>query len=79
MNDKRVALATGANQGVGRGVSKELVAGALALQIHVTDTAMLPLLRKSSGALTVNVSSGVGSPATNTAPNHRYHAQYGPI
>jgi NAD(P)-dependent dehydrogenase (short-subunit alcohol dehydrogenase family) len=35
--------------------------------------AMLPLLRKSSAARIVNVSSGVGSPTTNADPAHRYH------
>lgn len=172
MNDKRVALVTGANQGVGRQVAKELVAngltvyvgsrdfergqaaakeigaGAIALQLDVTDAAsiaaaaerirteighldllmnnagisntskremsledyvevtrastasldevravwnvnvfgtlavyqaMLPLVRKSSDARIVNVSSGVGSLTANADPNNPNHAQFGPI
>lgn len=165
MQDKRVALITGANQGVGLQVEKELVAnglsvlvgsrnfargdpaakeigsGAIALQLDVTDRvsiaaaagrvrkefghldllvnnavisntrkgslslqeyakitlasnavwetnvfgvlavyqAMLPLLRKSSAARIVNVSSGVGSLATNADSAHRYHALYSPV
>ncbi len=41
--------------------------------------AMLPLLRESSDARIVNVSSGVGSLATNADPNYPYHSIYGPI
>lgn len=41
--------------------------------------AMLPLLRESSDARIVNVSSGVGSLATNADPSYPYHAIYGPI
>jgi NAD(P)-dependent dehydrogenase (short-subunit alcohol dehydrogenase family) len=41
--------------------------------------AMLPLLRKSSDARIVNVSSGVGSLAVNADPSYPYHAMYGPI
>ena len=41
--------------------------------------AMLPLLRESSDARIVNVSSGVGSLTTNADPNFPYHAMYGPI
>ncbi|MEH1890938.1 MAG: SDR family NAD(P)-dependent oxidoreductase [Nostoc sp.] len=172
MPNERVALVTGANQGVGFQVAKELVAngvtvfvgsrdfergktaaeeigaGATALQIDVTDRvsidaaaerirkefgrldllvnnaaisntnkgnlsleeyfkisrasnapldeiravwetnvfgalsvyqAMLPLLRESSDARIVNVSSGVGSLTTNADPNFPSHASYGPI
>ena len=172
MHDKRVALVTGANQGVGLQVAKELVAsgltvlvgsrnfergetaakdigpGAIALQLDVTDgasiaaaaerirkepgrldllvnnagiskttersmgspeyaassqasnasldeiravwetnvfgvlavyQAMLPLLRESSDARIVNVSSGVGSLTTNADPGYPYHAMFGPI
>src|SRR6201997_732915 len=172
MPEKRIALVTGANQGVGLQVAKELVAngltvlvgsrhfdrgesaareigsGAVALQLDVTDRisiadaaerirkefgrldllvqnaaisntrkgnlslqeyaritrpsnvsldemrtvwetnvfgvlavyqAMLPLLRVSSDARIVNVSSGVGSLATNADPAFPYHAFYGPI
>ena len=172
MHDKRVALVTGANQGVGLQVAKELVAsgltvlvgsrnfergdaaakdigpGAIALQLDVTDgasiaaaaerirkepgrldllvnnagisktterrlgspeyaassqasnasldeiravwetnvfgvlavyQAMLPLLRESSDARIVNVSSGVGSLTKNADPAYPYHAMFGPI
>jgi NAD(P)-dependent dehydrogenase (short-subunit alcohol dehydrogenase family) len=172
MQDKRIALVTGANQGVGfqvakalvtngvavlvgsrnfeRGeaVAKEIGPGAVALQLDVTDRvsiataaerirkefgrldllvnnaaisntrkgslslqeyskitrpsiasldeiravwetnvfgalavyqAMLPLLRKSSEARIVNVSSGVGSLTSNADPSHPFHASYGPV
>jgi NAD(P)-dependent dehydrogenase (short-subunit alcohol dehydrogenase family) len=172
MKDKRIALVTGANQGVGLQVAKELVAngvtvlvgsrnfergeaaateigpGAIALQLDVTDRvsiadaaahirrefrrldllvnnaaisntrkgnlsiqeyvkisrastvsldevrsvwetnvfgvlavyqAMLPLLRESSDARIVNVSSGVGSLTRNADPAHPYHAMFGPV
>jgi NAD(P)-dependent dehydrogenase (short-subunit alcohol dehydrogenase family) len=172
MHDKRVALITGANQGVGFQVAKELVAtgitvlvgsrnfargeaaakeigpGAIALQLDVTDgasiaaaasrirtelgrldllvqnaaisntglrpgvtiqdyvkstrtsnvsldevraiwetnvfgvlavyQAMLPLLRESSDARIVNVSSGVGSLTLNADPAGPYHSIFGP-
>jgi len=169
---KRIALVTGANQGVGLQVAKELVAngvtvllgsrnfkngemaakeigpGAIAIQLDVTDRvsiadaagrirnefgrldllvnnaaisntrkenlslreygkitrasvvsidevkavwetnvfgvlavyqAMLPLLRESSDARIVNVSSGVGSLNSNADPAYPYHAFYGPV
>ncbi len=172
MDNKRIALVTGANQGVGLQVAKELVAngvtvfvgsrnfergetaaqqigaGAIALQLDVTDRvsiadaaerirkdfgrldllvnnaaisninkgdlslqeyakltlasnapldeiravwetnvfgvlavyqAMLPLLRESSDARIVNVSSSVGSLTTNADPAYPYHAFYGPV
>ena len=41
--------------------------------------AMLPLLHESSNARIVNVSSGVGSLATNADPAYPYHAHFGPI
>jgi NAD(P)-dependent dehydrogenase (short-subunit alcohol dehydrogenase family) len=41
--------------------------------------AMLPLLRLSSDARIVNVSSGVGSLTTNADPAFPYHAFYGPV
>src|ERR1022692_3721903 len=172
MQSKRVAMVTGANQGVGFQVAKELVAngltvlvgsrnfergeaaakeigqGAIALQLDVTDRpsiaaaaerirkefgrldllvnnaaisntkkgnlslqeyakisrasnaspdqvravwetnvfgvlavyqAMLPLLRESSDARIVNVSSGVGSLTANADPAYPYHAMFGPV
>jgi len=172
MQDKRIALVTGGNQGVGRQVAKELVAngvtvlvgsrnfergevaateiglGAIPLQLDVTDRvsiataaerirkdfgrldllvnnaaisnttkgnlsmqeyvklsrasnvsldevravwetnvfgvlavyqAMLPLLRESTDARIVNVSSGVGSLTHNADPAHPYHAIFGPV
>ena len=172
MQDKRIALVTGANQGVGLQVARELVAngvtvlvgsrnfergetaakeigpGAIALQLDVTDRAsiaaaaesirkefgrldllvqnaaisntrkgslslpeyakisrastasldevravwetnvfgvlavyqaMLPLLRESSNARIVNVSSGVGSLTDNANPASPYHARFGPV
>ena len=41
--------------------------------------AMLPLLRESSDARIVNVSSGVGSLTTNADPSFAYRAHYGPV
>ena len=41
--------------------------------------AMLPLLRESSDARIVNVSSGVGSLTANADPTYPYHAMFGPI
>jgi len=172
MNDARIALVTGANQGVGFQVAKELVAngvtvlvgsrnfergkiaaeeigsGAIALQLDVKDNAsiaaaaerirtelgrldllvnnaaisntrkgdfsleeyarisrpsnvlldevravwetnvfgvlavyqaMLPLLRKSSDARIVNVSSAVGSLTSNADPAYPYHPMFGPV
>jgi NAD(P)-dependent dehydrogenase (short-subunit alcohol dehydrogenase family) len=172
MQSKRVALITGANQGVGLQVAKELVAngltvlvgarnfergeaaareigpGAIAIQLDVTDRAsiaaaaerirkefgrldllvnnaaisntrkgdlslqqyakitlasnasldeirtvwetnvfgvlavyqaMLPLLRESSDARIVNVSSGVGSLTDNANRAHPYHALFSPV
>jgi len=172
MPDNRIALVTGANQGVGLQVAKELVAngatvlvgsrnfergeaaareigaGAIALQLDVTDRvsiadaaerirkefgrldlliqnaavsntrkgnlslqeyakitrpsnvsldemrtvwetnvfgvlavyqAMLPLLRESSDARIVNVSSAVGSLTANADPAYRFHPMFGPV
>ncbi len=172
MQDRRIALVTGANQGVGFQVAKELVAngltvlvgsrnlergeaaskeigpGAIPMQIDVTDQisisaaaeligtefgrldllvnnagisntskgslsleeyamltkasnasldevravwatnvfgvlavyqAMLPLIRESSDARIVNVSSGVGSLTTNADPEYPRHAMFGPV
>lgn len=41
--------------------------------------AMLPLLRKSSDARIVIVSSGVGSLTANADPSYPYHSMYGPV
>jgi NAD(P)-dependent dehydrogenase (short-subunit alcohol dehydrogenase family) len=41
--------------------------------------AMLPLLRESSDARVMNVSSDVGSLTLNADPSHPYHARFGPI
>jgi len=41
--------------------------------------AMLPLLRKSSDARIVNVSSGVGSLTANADPEYPYHSMFGPV
>jgi NAD(P)-dependent dehydrogenase (short-subunit alcohol dehydrogenase family) len=41
--------------------------------------AMLPLLQKSSDARIVNVSSGVGSLATNADKSFAYRSMYGPV
>ncbi|MBV8832969.1 MAG: SDR family NAD(P)-dependent oxidoreductase [Acidobacteriaceae bacterium] len=41
--------------------------------------AMLPLLRESSDARIVNVSSAVGSLTDNANPAHPYHAIFGPV
>ena len=172
MHNKRIALVTGANQGVGLQVAKELVAnglivlvgsrnfergeaaareigpGAIALQLDVTERisiagaaerirtefgrldllvqnaaisntrkgnlslqeyakvsrasnasldevravwetnvfgvlavyqAMLPLLRESSDARIVNVSSAVGSLTLNADPTQHYHPMFGPV
>ena len=41
--------------------------------------AMLPLLRESSDARIVNVSSGVGSLTANADPAYPYHPMFGPV
>jgi NAD(P)-dependent dehydrogenase (short-subunit alcohol dehydrogenase family) len=40
---------------------------------------MLPLLRKSTDARTINVSSGVGSLTENADPNYLYHKFFNPV
>ncbi|RFA20011.1 SDR family NAD(P)-dependent oxidoreductase [Subtercola boreus] len=57
-----------------RAVWEVNVFGALAVY-----QAMLPLLRLSSDARIVNVSSGVGSLASNADPSFAYRAIYGPV
>ncbi len=57
-----------------RAVWETNVFGALAVY-----QAMLPLLRESSDARIVNVSSSVGSLTTNADPAYPYHAFFGPV
>lgn len=57
-----------------RAVWETNVFGALAVY-----QAMLPLLRESSAANIVNVSSGVGSLTVNADPNNPYHTMFGPL
>ena len=57
-----------------RAVWETNVFGALAVY-----QAMLPLLRESSDARIVNVSSGVGSLTMNADPSNAYRAFYGPV
>ena len=57
-----------------RAVWETNVFGALAVY-----QAMLPLLRESSEARIVNVSSRVGSLTSNADPSHPFHASYGPV
>jgi NAD(P)-dependent dehydrogenase (short-subunit alcohol dehydrogenase family) len=57
-----------------RAVWETNVFGALAVY-----QAMLPLLRESSEARIVNVSSGVGSLTSNADPSHPFHASYDPV
>ena len=70
----RITLASNASLDELRAVWETNVFGVLAVY-----QAMLPLLRKSSAARIVNVSSGVGSLTTNADPAHRYHALYSPV
>ena len=57
-----------------RAVWETNVFGALAVY-----QVMLPLLRESSEARIVNVSSGVGSLTSNADPSRPFHASYGPV
>jgi NAD(P)-dependent dehydrogenase (short-subunit alcohol dehydrogenase family) len=70
----KISLASNASLDEVRAVWETNVFGALAVY-----QAMLPLLRLSSDARIVNVSSGVGSLATNANPAFPYHKFYGPI
>jgi NAD(P)-dependent dehydrogenase (short-subunit alcohol dehydrogenase family) len=70
----KITLASNASLDEIRAVWETNVFGVLAVY-----QAMLPLLRKSSAARIVNVSSGVGSLTTNADPAHRYHALYSPV
>ena len=70
----KISLASNASLDEIRAVWETNVFGVLAVY-----QAMLPLLRVSSDARIVNVSSGVGSLTTNADPAFPYHAFYGPV
>jgi NAD(P)-dependent dehydrogenase (short-subunit alcohol dehydrogenase family) len=70
----KITLASNASLDEVRAVWETNVFGVLAVY-----QAMLPLLRESSNARIVNVSSRVGSLATNADPAYHYHAMYGPV
>ena len=70
----QIALASNASLDEIRAVWETNVFGVLAVY-----QAMLPLLRLSSDARIVNVSSGVGSLATNADPAFPYHKFFGPV
>ena len=70
----KITLASNASLDEVRAVWETNVFGVLAVY-----QAMLPLLRQSSDARIVNVSSGVGSLTTNADPAFPYHAFYGPV
>jgi NAD(P)-dependent dehydrogenase (short-subunit alcohol dehydrogenase family) len=69
----KLSLASNASLEEIRAVWETNVFGVLAVY-----QAMLPLLRESSDARIVNVSSGVGSLTTNADPACPYRAFYGP-
>jgi NAD(P)-dependent dehydrogenase (short-subunit alcohol dehydrogenase family) len=70
----KITLASNASLDEVRAVWETNVFGVLAVY-----QAMLPLLRLSSDARIVNVSSGVGSLTANADPAFPYHAFYGPV
>ncbi len=70
----KISQASNASLDEIRAVWETNVFGALAVY-----QAMLPLLRESSDARIVNVSSGVGSLTTNADPSYPYHVFYGPV
>ncbi len=70
----KISLASNASLDEIRAVWETNVFGALA--VH---QAMLPLLRESSDARIVVVSSGVGSLTTNADPSYPYRAFYNPV
>ena len=70
----KITLASNASLDEVREVWETNVFGVLAVY-----QAMLPLLRNSSDARIVNVSSGVGSLARNADPTYPYHAYYGVV
>jgi NAD(P)-dependent dehydrogenase (short-subunit alcohol dehydrogenase family) len=71
---RKITLASNASLDEIRAVWETNVFGALAVY-----QAMLPLLRESSDARIVNVSSGVGSLTSNAEPSYPYHASYSPV
>jgi NAD(P)-dependent dehydrogenase (short-subunit alcohol dehydrogenase family) len=71
---RKITLASIASLDEIRAVWETNVFGALAVS-----QAMLPLLRESSDARIVNVSSGVGSLTANADPASPYHASYSPV
>jgi len=71
---RKITLPSNASLDEIRAVWETNVFGAFAVY-----QAMLPLLRESSDARIVNVSSGVGSLTTNADPSHPYHASYSPV
>lgn len=70
----KISLASNASLDEMRAVWETNVFGVLAVY-----QAMLPLLRKSSDARIVNVSSGVGSLTANADPAYPYHKFFGPV
>ncbi|MGH8127636.1 MAG: SDR family NAD(P)-dependent oxidoreductase [Gammaproteobacteria bacterium] len=70
----KISLASNASLDEMRAVWGTNVFGVLAVY-----QAMLPLLRESQDARIVNVSSGVGSLATNADPAFPYHKFFGPV
>jgi len=70
----KITLASNASLDEVRAVWETNVFGVLAVY-----QATLPLLRQSSDARILNVSSGVGSLTTNADPALPYHAFYGPV
>jgi NAD(P)-dependent dehydrogenase (short-subunit alcohol dehydrogenase family) len=71
---KKISLASNASLDEIRAVWETNVFGVLAVY-----QAMLPLLRLSSDARIVNVSSGVGSLTINADPSFHYRAFYSPV
>jgi NAD(P)-dependent dehydrogenase (short-subunit alcohol dehydrogenase family) len=70
----KITLASNASLDEIRAVWETNVFGVLAVY-----QAMLPLLRESSDARIVNVSSGVGSLTDNADRAHPYHARFSPV
>ena len=70
----KITLASNASLDEVRAVWETNVFGVLAVY-----QAMLPLLRQSSDARIVNVSSGVGSLTANADPAYPFHPMFGPV